>query len=141
MSRAAGATIKALTRNLSLSRQPCVCVAIMVVSEINDRLSPKKEPPTIIAVIIAISVPVCWATPTAIGTKAAIVPTLVPIAMDTKQAARNMPASSICGGRRKRVRLTVASILPIVLAEQAKEPARIKIQIISIICSVAAPRL
>ena len=114
---------------------------MMVVSEMNDRLSPKKEPPTMTAVIMAISVPVCWATPAAMGTKAAIVPTLVPMDIETKQEARNMPASNICGGRRDSVRLTVASMLPMVLAEWAKAPARMKIQIISIICSVAAPRL
>ena len=70
-----------------------------------------------------------------------MVPTLVPMDSETKQAARNMPARIICGGRSASVRFTVASMLPIVLAEWAKAPASTKIQIISIICSVAAPRL
>ena len=47
----------------------------------------------------------------------------------------------ICGGNSESVRFTVASMLPIILAECAKAPAKTKIQIISIICSVAAPRL
>ena len=68
------------------------------------------------AVISDRSVCVSLATPAAIGTNAAIVPTLVP-------------------------RLTVASMHPMALAECAKAPASTKIQIMSIICSVAAPRL
>ena len=87
--------MKLFTRNLSLSRQPCVCVAMMVVSEMNERLSPKNEPPTMMAVIRDKSVLVSLATPAAMGTRAAIVPTLVPMEIDTKQAARNMPARII----------------------------------------------
>ena len=70
-----------------------------------------------------------------------MVPTLVPIDREMKQAARNMPANNICGGRIDKVRLTVASMLPIVLAVWANAPANTKIQIISIICSVDAPLL
>ena len=43
---AAGTTIMELTRNLSLITHSCVLVEAMVVSDINDKLSPKKEPPT-----------------------------------------------------------------------------------------------
>ena len=136
---AAGATMNTLTRNLSLNRHPCVWVAMIVVSEMKERLSPKNEPPTMTAVISATSVPVSVATPAAMGTKAAIVPTLVPMEIEMKQAARNSHAKSICGGRRESIRFTVASMLPIVFAEWAKAPASTKIQIISIICSVAAP--
>ena len=93
------------------------------------------------AVISDRSVCVSLATPAAIGTNAAIVPTLVPIDIDTKQAARNMPARIIWGGSKASVRLTVASMHPMALAECAKAPASTKIQIMSIICSVAAPRL
>ena len=138
---AAGATMKTFTRNLSLSLHPCVWVAMIVVSEMKERLSPKKEPPTMMAVIRATSVPVSVATPAAIGTRAAIVPTLVPMDREMKHAARNRPAKIICAGIRLSVRFTVASMLPIILAECAKAPASTKIQIISIICSVAAPRL
>ena len=138
---AAGATIKELTRNLSLVLQPCVCVAIIVVSEMKDRLSPKNEPPTTMAMTIAKSAPVCEATPAAIGVRATMVPTEVPIDNDMKHAARKSPASSICSGNSEIVRLTVASMAPITLAELAKAPARIKIHIISIISAVAAPRL
>ena len=92
---AAGITMKKFTRNLSLKRHPCVWVAIIVVSEMKERLSPKKEPPTMTAVIIATSAFVSPATPAAMGTKAAMVPTLVPMEREMKQAARNNPAKSI----------------------------------------------
>ena len=105
----------------------------MVVSEMNERLSPKSEPPTTTAVSKATDVSVCEATPAAIGVKATIVPTLVPIDSDIKQAAKKMPANSILPGRRVSDRLTVASIAPITFAEWAKAPAKINIQIISII--------
>ena len=133
MIKAAGMTIKEFTRNLSLSLQPWVDVATMVVSEINERLSPKKDPPTTTAVIRAILISVCWAKPTAMGVSATMVPTLVPIDMDMKHAARKSPANIICEGRRLSVRLTVASMLPIALAELAKAPANRKIHIMSII--------
>ena len=133
--------MKVFTRNLSLRRQPCVCVAAMVVSLINERLSPKKAPPTTTAVIIAIGVPVLWAIPAAMGTRATMVPTLVPMLKEIKQAARKSPARSICAGSKVSVRFTVASILPMTLAELANAPARTKIQSISIRLPVPAPRL
>ena len=52
-------TRKELTRNLSDSLQPWVCVAAMVVSLINDRLSPKNDPPTMTAVSMGTEVPMC----------------------------------------------------------------------------------
>ena len=70
-----------------------------------------------------------------------MVPTLVPIDSETKQAAMNSPASSICGGSRASVRFTVASTAPVTFAELAKAPASTKIHIISIIWGVPAPRL
>ena len=133
--------MKEFTRNLSLSLQPCVEVATIVVSEINERLSPKKEPPTTTAVIIAMLAPVCSATPAAMGVKATMVPTLVPTESEIKQAAKKSPANSMLPGKRVNERFTVASIAPITLAEWAKAPAKMNIQIISIICPVAAPLL
>ena len=130
---AAGTTINELTRNLSLSLQPCVWVAMMVVSEMNERLSPKNEPPTTAATNTAVDAPVCSATPAAIGVSATMVPTLVPMDSEMKHAARNSPASIISAGSSDNVRLTVASMLPITFAELAKAPASTKIHIISII--------
>ena len=51
---AAGPTMRMLVLNLSFIVQPCVRVAAMVVSDMNERLSPKKAPPTTIAVIKAV---------------------------------------------------------------------------------------
>ena len=130
-----------LTRNLSLKRQPCVDVATMVVSDMNDRLSPNSEPPTTTAVISGTEISVCCATPAAIGVSATMVPTLVPTLSEMKHAARNNPASSISPGNSVNAKFTVASIDPITFAECAKAPARMKIQIISIICDVPAPLL
>ena len=43
---AAGRAIQRLVLNLSDILQPCERVAAMVVSEMNDMLSPKKAPPS-----------------------------------------------------------------------------------------------
>ncbi len=134
-------TISELALNLSFILHPCVLVAAMVVSDMNERLSPKKAPPTTIAVMNEMLVPVECASPAAIGTSATMVPTLVPIEMLIKQAARNKPASNILSGSIVSIRLTVASMAPIALADDANEPARINIQSISIILLVLAPLL
>ena len=96
--RAAGPTMRMLVLNLSFIVQPWVRVAAMVVSDMNERLSPKKAPPTTIAVIKAVK-PGCApigssfpAISAPIGTSAAIVPTLVPMDMEMKHAAMNRPA-------------------------------------------------
>ena len=97
---AAGATILKLTLNLSCIEHLWVRVAAMVVSDMNERLSPKKAPPTMIAVMNGVlymklpsPVVAIWsAMPAAIGTRATMVPTLVPMDMEMKQAAINSPA-------------------------------------------------
>ena len=80
---AAGRTIWKLALNLSLNSQFCVLVAAIVVSEMSDRLSPKKAPPTTMATTRATGSPVFVAIPEAIGTSAAVVPTDVPMLSDT----------------------------------------------------------
>ena len=102
-----------------------------MVSEINDRLSPKKEPPTTTATIKGRAISVFSASPTATGVRATIVPTLVPMDREMKQAAINIPASNRLSGRICSVRLTVASMAPICLALCAKAPARMNIHIIN----------
>ena len=108
-------------------------------SEINDKLSPKKDPPTTTATMNGRAISVFSASPTATGVRATIVPTLVPMDREMKQAAINIPASSRLSGRICRVRLTVASIAPICLALCAKAPARMNIHIIRRIFLLAAP--
>ena len=136
---AAGTTIMEFIRNLSRMTHSCVFVDAIVVSDINDRLSPKKEPPTTTATMKGSAISVFSASPTATEVRATIVPTLVPIDREIKQAAINIPASSRLSGRICNVRLTVASIAPICLALCAKAPARINIHIISRIFLLAAP--
>ena len=79
------------------------------------------------------------ASPTATGVSATIVPTLVPIDRDMKQAAMKIPASSRLSGRICRVRFTVASMAPICLALCANAPARTNIHIISNMFLLPAP--
>lgn len=111
----------------------------MVVSEMNERLSPKKAPPTTIPMSHASFIVVCSASPAATGPRATIVPTEVPTESDTKQAARKSPAGSSEPGSRWSVRFTVASTAPMLRADSAKAPARMKIQIMSRMLPFAAP--
>ena len=82
------------TRNLSRMAHPWVRVAAIVVSEMNERLSPKKAPPTTIPAMKARFISVLSAMPATTGTNATMVPTEVPMESEMKQAARKMPASS-----------------------------------------------
>ncbi len=129
------------TLNLSLILHSMVRVAATVVSLINDRLSPKKEPPATMPTMKGTLAPVEWAMPAAIGVRATMVPTLVPMLMDMKQEAKKRPASSMLAGRALRVSTTVASMLPISLAVLANAPAITNIQSMSIMLSVLAPAL
>ena len=133
--------MKKFTLNLSAILHSCVLVATTVVSLMNERLSPKNEPPTTIATTKGSELPVEMAIPAEIGVSATIVPTLVPILIEMKQAARKSPGSSMLSGRTERVRLTVASILPMSLAELANAPASTNIHSIIIMLSVLAPLL
>ena len=102
----------------------------MVVSEINDRLSPKNEPPSTTDTIIAASAPVSDAICEANGVRATIVPTEVPIDIEMKQAVRNKPGITSYPGITFRAKSTVASTAPIPTANAENEPAKMKIQII-----------
>ena len=83
---AAGNAIRKFCLNLSFIAQPCPLHAAIVVSEINDRLSPNIEPPITAATQSGTEKPEASATATAIGVISVIVPTEVPIATDTKHA-------------------------------------------------------
>ena len=75
----------------------------------------------------------------AIGTSAAIVPTLVPMDMEMKHAAMNRPAYMRLPGSSLSVRFTVASMAPICLAVAANAPAMMNIHIIISMFLLAAP--
>lgn len=93
------------------------------------------------AVRSGMSAPIVCAIVAAIGTRATIVPTLVPIEREIKQAAINNPGNNMLEGRKRRAQLTVASTLPISFAEAAKAPASTYIHNMSIRLSELAPRL
>ena len=73
------------------------------------------------------------------GVSATIVPTDVPIAIETKHAATKIPAGRYALGTNRSVMATVASTAPIAFADEAKMPAKQKIQTIYIISGLAAP--
>lgn len=129
-SKTAGRTTIKFALNLSLIFTPSALVAASVVSDMNERLSPKNAPPTTIPTMYGRLSPVSWAMPHAIGTTAAIVPMLVPTENEIRQAVMNSPAYIILAGMMPRVAATVASTAPMFLAIPAKAPARMKIRII-----------
>ncbi len=137
---AIGRAIRIFTLNLSFILQPCVRVVTIVVSDMKDRLSPNMAPLTTTPSMSASGIPVLSAIPTATGARATIVPTDVPTEMEIKQAARKIPVANKLPGRMDIARLTVASTAPIAFAVWAKAPARMKINTISIILLLAAPR-
>ena len=100
------------SRNLSFISHPWVRVAAMVVSEIIDRLSPNIAPETTAPRHRAPAIPVFSLIPTAIGARAAMVPTEVPIAVEIKQPMTNSPATATGGGRMDRPKFTVLSTPP-----------------------------
>ena len=67
--------------------------AAIVVSEINDKLSPNMAPPITDPTQNGKSKPDALETAAAIGTRSVIVPTDVPMATDTKQATTNKTAT------------------------------------------------
>ena len=110
-------------RNLSFISQPWVRTAAMVVSEIMDRLSPNMAPQATAAMQITTSKPVAWLMDTAKGARAEMVPTEVPMEIDTKQAIRNRPATANWLGRKVRNRYTVLSAPPAAEIAPEKAPA------------------
>ena len=89
---AAGVTSLIFVLNLLRMEQPCVCVAAIVVSEMNERLSPKNAPPTTMATSHAVLQFISLARAVTTGVRATMVPTDVPIDSDMKHAAMNIPA-------------------------------------------------
>ena len=78
--------------------------AAIVVSEMNERLSPNIAPPITDAVHSARENPEVSATAVAIGTRSVIVPTEVPIEVDTKQATTKRTATEKRAGIRESIR-------------------------------------
>ena len=86
------------SRNLSFIWQPWPWQAAMVVSEMNERLSPNMAPPMTLATHSGRLKPDADDTATAMGVISVMVPTDVPMASDTKQLTTNSTATANCTG-------------------------------------------
>ena len=124
---------------MSLSSQPCVLVAAIVVSDIIERLSPNIAPLTTAPRHNPILKPVFSLIPIAIGASADIVPTLVPIDIDIKQPIINIPTMAILPGINESPRLTVLSTPPAALIVPENAPAARNTRHMVIIFSSASP--
>ena len=76
----------------------------MVVSEMKDRLSPNMAPPTTVPTHRAVGKAETCATSTAMGAIRVMVPTEVPMAVDTKQATTNSTATANRAGIRSSMK-------------------------------------
>ena len=113
----------------------------MVVSDMNERLSPKKAPPTTTPTKSGKELPVAVARPAAMGTRATMQPTLVPMAMLTKQVVRKMTGRINRSGTMRSMSATVESMQPMSLALAAKAPANTNTQSMSMMPGLPAPLL
>mgnify|MGYP003373531905 CR=1 FL=1 len=96
---AAGRAILKFSRNLSFIAQPWPWQAAMVVSEMNDRLSPNMAPPMTLATHKGRSKPEAAETATAMGVINVMVPTDVPIDSETKQLTMNSTTTANSVGK------------------------------------------
>ena len=100
----------------------------IVVSETNDKLSPKKAPPTTAPIATGIEIPLaCRQKSAATGPTAATVPRAEPIAVDKKADIRNMPINKNFAGTNDIVQFTKDSIEPMLLVTSPNAPAKRKI--------------
>ena len=134
---AAGSATLILVRNLSFISTPCVLVAAIVVSEMNDRLSPNIAPPTTMPTQKGSDNPPLFDTAHAIGTRTEIVPTLVPIAIEIRQAIRKSPGTANLPGMMLRSMLAVLDAPPASEAIPLKAPAIMKMN--SIVTMLSSP--
>ena len=104
VAKAAGTAILKFSRNLSFIWQPWPWHAAMVVSEMNDRLSPNIAPPMTLATHSGRSKPEAVDTATAMGVMSVMVPTDVPMASDTKQLTTNSTSTENSAGMTESMR-------------------------------------
>ena len=135
---AAGRAIQKFSLNLSFIAHPCPLHAAIVVSDINDKLSPNIAPPITDPTHNGTENPDTPATATAIGTINVIVPTDVPIAVDTKQATTNNTATANLAGIIESIKYATLSALSRPTTP-TNEPAVKKINNIVIIFLSAKP--
>ena len=136
---AAGRAMPRLVQNLSFIWTPWVLVAAIVVSEIKERLSPNMEPPTTVATQMGREKCPISETDMAIGTRTVMVPQLVPMAMEIRQAIRKRPGMAKDPGIRLSRRPAVESAPPASLAIPLKAPAIRKMNNMIVILSSPIP--
>ena len=105
--------MRKLPLNLSLIAQPCVVVAAIVVSEMNERLSPNIAPPTTTPQIRGSETSILPASSIAIGATAVTVPMDVPIENEMTHAMRKSPGSTILAGVTESMRFVALVVAPI----------------------------
>ena len=136
---AAGRAIRMLTRNLSFISTPWVRVAAIVVSEMTERLSPNIDPPTTVPITRGMLSPVLPAISAAIGTSTVIVPTLVPMDIEIRQAMMKSPGTARFPGMMSSMRFAVLDAPPAALARPLNAPAIRKMNSIMTILSSPMP--
>ena len=136
---AAGSAIQKFSRNLSFISHPCPLQAAIVVSDMKERLSPNMEPPITDATQSAWEKPDVCETAAAIGVRRVIVPTEVPIAVETKHATTNRTATANRAGMIDSIKYATLSAL-LLPTTPTKVPAVRKISSIVIIFLSPIPR-
>ena len=129
---AAGSAIQKFSRNLSFMAQPCPLQAAIVVSEMNDKLSPNIAPPTTAPIQSGAAKPVLFAKATAIGVISVIVPTLVPIATETNALTTKRTRTENLAGIIESIKYATLSAL-LLPTTPTKMPAAMKIKIMVMI--------
>ena len=137
---AAGKAMRKLLRNLSFMLTPCVRVAAIVVSEMNERLSPNIAPPTTVPTHNGRLKPALAATVTAMGVSTVMVPTLVPMASEMMQAMTKRPGMAAWAGSMSSSRFAVLSAPPAALAMPENAPAIRKMKSMMTMLSSPMPR-
>ena len=123
---------------MSFIAQPCPLHAAIVVSDIKDRLSPNIAPPITDPTHSGRLNPDAAETATAIGVISVIVPTDVPMAVDTKQATTKSTATANLAGISDSIKYATLSAL-LLPTTPTKVPATRKISSIVIIFLSAMP--
>ena len=139
MIAAAGSATRILVRNLSFISTPCVLVAAIVVSEIKERLSPNIAPPTTTPTHRGRRRFPFFDTAQAIGASTLIVPTLVPIAIEIRQAITNSPGTANRPGMILSRRFAVLEAPPASPAIPLNAPAMMKMNSMITILSSPIP--
>ena len=111
----------------------------MVVSEITERLSPNIAPPTTVPIHRGSDSPPFVATTTAMGARTVMVPTLVPIAIEIRQAIMKRPGTANLAGRILSSILAVLTAPPAALAMPLNAPANRNMRSIVVILSSPIP--